>query len=132
MSANINAIFQGILTIADETLSNAPYTTNIDLQNPTLAATQVLNPQFLQAATSPGTSLTFSFNAFLVLVWNRSLTNNIQINVAVTGGSIEEIGSFGPGGVCVLMDPTKEGAGWNGLAVIGIGAVVPVTVVLAG
>jgi hypothetical protein len=131
VSANINAIFQGILTIADETQSNAPYITNLDLENPTLAATQVLNQQFVQVATSPGTTISFSFNAFLVLVWNRSLTASLQVNLNPTGGTINEVGILGPGGVMVLMDPAKAN-GWDGLALISGSGTIPATVVLAG
>lgn len=131
MSANINAIFQGILTIADETLSNAPYTTNLDLQNPTVAGTQLYNQQFVQVATSPGTTINFSFNAFVVLVWNRSQSANLQVNLNPTGGTINEVGILGPGGVMVLSDPAKVN-GWNGLALISGAGTIPATVVLAG
>jgi len=133
MSANISAIFQGILTLADETLSNAPYTNNLDLQNPTLAATQVLSEGFLQVATSPGTTISFSFNAYLILVWNRSTTNTLIINLNATGGpGIQEVGTIGPGGIFVVMDPTRTGGGWNGLMLQANGAIVPAAVVLAG
>jgi hypothetical protein len=132
VSANISAIFQGILTLADETQSNSPYISNIDLENPTLAATQVLNQPFLQVATSPGTTVSFSFTAYLILVWNRSMTNEIQINLASVGGpGIQELGTVGPGAVVVLMDPSKS-IGWAGLQLTAIGAVVPATVILAG
>src|ERR1700685_307155 len=133
MSANINVIFQGILTLADETLSNAPYTNNLDLQNPTLAAPQVLSEGFLQVATSPGTTISFSFNAYLILVWNRSTTNTLIINVNATGGpGVQEVGTIGPGGIFVVMDPARTGGGWNGLMLEANGATVPVAVVLAG
>ena len=132
MSANINAIFQGILTIADETQSNAPYIANIDLENPTLAATQVSNQPLVQVPTSPGVTIAPGFTMYLILIWNRSTTNEMQINIAGVGGpGTQELGTVGPGAVVVLMDPSKS-IGWSALSLTAQGATVPATVVLAG
>lgn len=134
MSTNINAIFQAILTLTDNTLPNAPYTNNIDLQNPTLVGTQVLNESFLQCPVSPGVTLSYSFNAYLVLVWNRSLTNNLQVNGSVVSGpGVQEIAVLGPGDVFVYMAPSKLiGYNPNGITLIGISTTVPATVIVAG
>jgi hypothetical protein len=136
VSSNIIATFQGILTAIDNTQSPAPYIVNLDLQNPTLTGLKVYYDGFFQVPNGSPINVPIGgggggVDAFLLLIVNRSTTNNLQINVTPTGGSSQEVGTFGPGGICVLMDPTESGVGWSVLTLTGLGAVVPVTVVSA-
>lgn len=134
MSTNIQAIFQGILTAIDNTQSPAPYVVNLNLQNPTLTGTKYYFDAFFQVQIA-GSNIPIGAGggaeAFFILVVNRSLTNNLQVNVTPTGAGVQEVGSFGPGGICVLMDPPETGIGWTALTLFGLGAIVPATIFTA-
>jgi hypothetical protein len=134
LSANIQAIFQGILTGIDNSQSPPPYVANIDIQNPTLTGTKFYYDAFFQALNT-GSNVPIGVGpgaeAFLILVINRATGTNLQINVTPTGGSTQEVGIFGPGGVCLLMDPTETGIGWTALTLTGVGITCPATVFTA-
>jgi hypothetical protein len=134
LATNIQAIFQGILIATDNSQSPAPYVANIDLQNPTLTGTKFYYDAFFQALNT-GSNVPIgagpSAEAFLILVINRATGINLQINVTPTGGSTQEVGIFGPGGVCMLMDPTETGIGWTALTLTGVGSTCPATVFTA-
>ena len=135
MATNIQVIFQGILTGIDNSQSPAPYVANIDLQNPTLTGLKFYYDAFFQAS-SGGSNVPIGgggggAETFLILVINRSTGSNLQINATPSGGTSQEIGVFGPGGVCLLMDPTETGVGWEALLLTGIGGTVPATVFTA-
>jgi hypothetical protein len=135
VASSIQAIFQGILIGLDNTQSPPPYVANIDLQNPTLTGTKFYYDAFFQALTT-GSHVPIGAGGggaetFLILVVNRSTGTNLQINVTPTGGSSQEVGVFGPGGICVLMDPTETGVGWTDLLLTGIGGTCPATVFTA-
>jgi hypothetical protein len=132
---NFNAILQAILTVTDNTLANAPYDLNINLQNPTLGGTKYYYDGFFQVPTVP-VSIPLgaggSVESYFLLIWNRSTTNALTIGVTPgPSGSPQTIGNFGPGGVCILMDPTETGGGWEALVLTGLGATVPVTIFTA-
>jgi hypothetical protein len=135
VSTNIQAIFQGILTGIDNSQSPAPYVANIDLQNPTLTGLKFYYDAFFQAL-STGSNVPIGAGpgaeAFLILVINRSVANiTLQVNVTPTGGSTQEVGVFGPGGVCLLMDPTESGVGWSALTLTSGSGTIPATVFTA-
>lgn len=131
-SANIQAIFQGILIATDNSQSPAPYLVNLDLQNPTLTGLKYYFDSFFQVPNGAPINVPIGggggAESFFLLIINRSTTNSLQINVTPTGLSSQEVGTFGPGGVCVLMDPTETGLGWSALTLTGLGAIVPATI----
>jgi hypothetical protein len=134
-ATNIQAIFQGILIATDNSQSPAPYVANIDLQNPTLTGLKFYYDAFFQALSS-GSNVPIGVGgsgaeAFLILVINRAPGSNLQVNVTPTGGTSQEVGVFGPGGVCLLMDSTETGVGWIALTLTAIGSTCPVTVFTA-
>jgi hypothetical protein len=135
LSTNVSVIFQGILTGIDNTEAPGAYQANIDLQNPTLTGTKFYYDAFFQAlntgSTVPIGGGGGGVETFLILVVNRSTGTNLQVNVTPTGGSTQEVGIFGPGGVCLLMDPTETGIGWSALVLTGVGSTCPATVFTA-
>jgi hypothetical protein len=133
---NINVILQGILTATDNTQSPPPYVANIDFQNPTLAGSKFYYDAFFLAASSPGSNVPIGgggggADAFLILVINRSSATNLQVNVTVTGAGVAEAAVLGPGGVCLLYDPTEAGPGWSALTLISMSGTCPATVFTA-
>jgi hypothetical protein len=133
---NINAIIQGLLTISDVTQSPAPYIIpSLDFGNPTLAGTKVYVDLFFQVQTTPTTVPIGGggggAEAFLILVINRDPVNNLEVSVVSTGGTGQVVGVFGPGGVCLLFDPTETGLGWTQLTLMAFTATVPATIVTA-
>jgi hypothetical protein len=132
---NIAAILQCILIAEDVTQSPPPYVANIDFQNPTLNGTKFYYDAFFQALDT-GSNVPIGgggggVDAYLILVINRSTGTNLQVTVTPTGGAAAIVGTFGPGGVCLLMDPTESGIGWSALTLTGVGATCPATVFTA-
>lgn len=133
---NLNVLIQGLLTISDVTQSPAPYIIpGLDFGNPTLAGTKCYVDLFFQVPTTPVTIPIGGggggAEAFLILVINRDPVNNLEVTVTNTGGTPQVAGVFGPGGVCLLFDPTEEGVGWTSLTLMGFNAIVPATIVTA-
>jgi hypothetical protein len=104
----------------------------LDLQNPTLTGLKYYFDSFFQVPNGTPVNVPIgvggSAESFFLLIINRHANANLQINVTPTGGSSQEVGTFGPGGVCVLMDPSEDGLGWSVLTLTGLGAIVPATI----
>jgi len=127
---NIEVILQGILTATNNQLSPPPYIANFDFQNPTLGATSIIYDPFFQALVGGSAVSLPAAKVFLIVVQNLSTTANLSVTHTPFGGSASTA-VYGPGGVCVLFDPTEEGGGFSALTLTGVGGTVP-AFVMAG
>jgi hypothetical protein len=127
---NLQLIFQGILAIINNQLTNAPQIAELNLGNPSMGATVINFEPFLSITTSPLTVPLPVSPVKCVIVQNLSATAAIlQVGITPTGGSVNTC-TIGPGGFIALFDPTETGGGWTSVVLTAASGTVPALVLV--
>jgi hypothetical protein len=132
---NIQVILQTAVAVMNNLVSPQVQVVNLDLGNPTLPSagvggTSVFYDPYFQAPIAGATVALPATKVFCIIVQNLSLTAQLTVEVTPFGG-VAQFVNYGPGGVCILFDPSEAGTGFSGLTLLGVGGIVPAMVLVA-
>jgi hypothetical protein len=132
---NLQIILQSVIAVMNNLVSPATQVITLDFGNPTLpnagvgGTTVFYDPYF--SCLSGGSAVNLpAAKVFCIAIQNLSTTVNLQVTHTPFGGAASSV-SYGPGGVCILFDPSEAGTGFSALTLTGAGSTVP-AMVLAG
>lgn len=132
---NIQVILQTAVAVMNNLVSPQVQVVNLDLGNPTLpnagvGGTAVFYDPYFQAPIAGANVALPAAKVSCIIVQNLSLTANLNVEVTPFGG-VAQFVIYGPGGVCILFDPSEAGTGFSGLTLLGVGGIVPAMVLVA-
>jgi hypothetical protein len=132
---NIQVILQTAVAVMNNLVSPQVQVVNLDLGNPTLpnagvGGTAVFYDPYFQAIVAGSTVAMPAAKVFGIFVQNLSSTASLTVEVTPFGG-VAQFVNYGPGGVCILFDPSEAGTGFSGLTLLGVGGTVPAMVLVA-
>lgn len=125
---NLQMILQGIFAVMNNQVSPAVQIITLDLGNPTLPSGATGGTSFFFdpcfQALAGGSVVTLPASpVFAIVVQNLSPTANLQVTHTPAGGAASSV-TYGPGGVCILFDPSEAGTGFSDLSLMGVGGTV--------
>lgn len=132
---NVQIILQSVIAVMNNLVSPAKQIITLDFGNPTLpnastGGTAVFYDPYFQALAGGSVVSLPASPVFVIAVQNTSLTANLQVTHTPFGAAAST-SLYGPGGVCILFDPSEAGGGFSALTLTGVGGTVP-AIVLVG
>jgi hypothetical protein len=132
---NIQIILQSVIAVMNNLVSPQTQIITLDLGNPTLGnnvigGTAVFYDPYFQALAGGSAVSLPAAKVFAIVVQNTSLTANLQVTHTPFGAA-SSTALYGPGGVCILFDPSEAGGGFSALTLTGVGGTVS-AIVLVG
>lgn len=129
---NINVIFQAIVAVTNNLLSNAPQIASFDFGNPTLAGTEFSFLPGFQAANGTGTNVPLPASVIYGIFVQNIGTSPLQVIVTPNGALATTPMVIGTNGAFILFDPAEvSGSGFTALKLISVSSGAgPATVLL--
>jgi hypothetical protein len=133
-TSNVQVILQAVIAVMNNLVSPAVQVITLDFGNPTLPSagsggTAVFYDPYFQALVGGSAVSLPGSPVYAIAVQNLSTTANLQVTHTPQGAAASTA-LYGPGGVCILFDPSEAGGGFSALTLTGVGGTVPAMVLV--